>query len=159
MISCDFSTDPVCFPQEYVEVTQDIFGIRRGDPPEPSEEAFARTEAKVINLFSDAVRMDSPSGLSQTCDGDICVHYAKSCNIASFSCRYVIGVQKYPPDANFKFPAREFMILATSAEGLSRAEGAIEIGRPGASNTIKLTALSNEVSKAELEKFSSWRLG
>jgi hypothetical protein len=159
MLPCDFSSDPVCIPQEYLNVKQDVFGLRASDPSEPGEDAMARTGAKIVNLFSDAIMTSTPAGLSQVCERDVCVHYVKSCNMVALTCRYVIGVQSNPPDANFKFYTRELMVVAKSAEALSRAQGALEIGRPGGSNTIRLAQLTDQVSKPELEKRSAWRLG
>ena len=159
MFFCDFSADPVCIPEEYVEAKQNVYGLRNGNPAEPAKDVLARTGAKIVNLFSDAVRRETPAGLSQICEQDVCVHYLKSCNVSIFTCRYVIGVQRNPPDAKFQFVPREFMLEAKSAEALSRAQNALQLGSPGASNVIRLSQLSDEVSKPDLEKHSAWHIG
>ncbi len=157
-MSCDFSNDPVCIPPAYVEVIQNVEGLRHGDPPEPTRATIERAGAKIVNLYSDVVGRRNATGFSQACDGDVCVHYVKTCDVVSLSCRYVIGAQRNPPDPQFTFIPREFYISGASGDGLSGAQTSIVIGSPDAKNTIALDQLTVQVSKPELERLSLWRL-
>ena len=159
MFMCDFINDPVCIPQAYAEVRQNVAGLRTSDPAEPSPAAIEQAGVKIVNLYSDVIGRRKAEGFSQFCLDDVCVHYVKTCNVGALSCRYVIGVQASPADPQFTFIPREFYISATSADVLSRAQAAILIGRPGARNVISLDQLRDEVSKPALERLSLWRLG